>query len=148
MNETDVTDWVPIGLHSARFEAPDLLCTRAVGVISGPEVVELSRLIVQWTKDLPVVYWIAEISQFEHYSGAAVRAASTHAQGVISKTRAIVYVGGNYRQRAAISVVLKAMELLRMVVVVHVPEIAFLDSEDEARAFMDKVRQRQKSVAP
>ena len=148
MNESDATDWVVIGSHSARFEAPDLLRTRAVGVLGEPETVELSRLIMQWSKDARVVYWIADISQFEHYSGAAVRAVSTHAQGVISKTRAIVYVGGNYRQRAAISVVLKAMELLRMFVVVHVPEIAFLDSEDEARAFIDKVRQRQASVAP
>ena len=52
--------------------------------------------------------------------------------------------GGTYRQRTALSVMFKAGNLLRMVL--NVPDFAFVDSVDEARVVVDKVRQRRAAV--
>ena len=140
MNKSEATGWIPIGPHFIRFEAPDLIHTRASGTLTGPEAVETWKLAQQWSKDTDDLYWIADISQFEHYSGAAVKAARIHGQEPGKKMRCVVCVGGNYRQRTAISILIKVLGLLP--IATNIPEFVFVDSVDEARLIIDQLRQR------
>jgi hypothetical protein len=144
MNDATETDWITIGPHTIRFEPPDLIFSRPVGVLNGPDSDATWALAHEWAKDVPDVYWIMDISTFDHYSGAAVQAARVNGLAIVKKLQCLVCVGGGYRQRMVMSVVLKATGLLRLVT--HVPEYAFVDTLDEARVVIDRVR-KQRAVS-
>jgi len=107
MGGTD--DKADIGRHLLRFEPPDLVISAPVGALSLAEANEVWAFLVRKTKGLTTFYWIADISKMVRFSNGSTQSTPKE---LVPKLRAFAIVGGTFRQRTMVSLVLRASRLL------------------------------------
>ncbi|TKD00093.1 STAS/SEC14 domain-containing protein [Polyangium fumosum] len=127
--------WERVGAHRHRFEAPDLLHTRAVGPISRDEFATALDVIERHAERGPI-FWLVDLTHLDGITPEARRLLSE--RDARAHLRGIVLIGGGFPQRVLATLALKAVRLFWRHET-HVP-FAFLADEREALAWIDAER--------
>ncbi|UQA56164.1 hypothetical protein [Polyangium aurulentum] len=127
--------WLHNGAHLYRFEPPDLLRSRPVGLISREELSTSLDIIELHGRKAPL-FWIVDLSRLGGIAPNARRLLSE--RDARSLLRAIVLVGGSFQQRVLATLAIRAVRLFWRHKT-HVP-FHFFATEAEGRAWVEAER--------
>jgi hypothetical protein len=124
-----------IGLHVSRREPPDILVVTTVGDLGEEDVVAILAELHEIGKGGAAIFILADVSRLGRISPAARTAAS--AGESVAVTGAIAFLGAGFQQRVAVTLVTRAVALLRKEPLVPT---AFFQTEAEARVWIEGKR--------
>jgi hypothetical protein len=124
-----------------RFEPPDLYIIRMNGDVSADDMrmqIDALRAIAQRTGG--GVFWLCDVTQMGALSPEARRtAAEASKKGVQDVLRGSAVFGASFATRVMVGLMVRAVRILKPGK--HRP-LAFVETEAEARAFLDEQRKR------
>lgn len=131
--------WTPFGTHLHRFEPPDLYIVRMQGTVLGDDMrsqIEALQALAERTGG--GIFWMADVTAMGALTPEARRvAAAKEHEEVRAVLRGSAVVGASFTTRVMASLLLRAVRALR-------PDtgrpVAFVETEAEARAFLDPHR--------
>lgn len=141
--------WEPFGAHLQRFEPPDLYIVRIRGNVLGEDMraqVEALQALAEHTGG--GVFWIADVSEMGSLTPQARRmAAAEEFAGVRTLLRGSAVVGASFTTRVVATLLIRAVRALEPR---RIRPVAFVETEAEARAFLEPYRRHEAgvSVAP
>jgi SpoIIAA-like len=122
---------VRVGLHTVRLEPPDLVVITLVGDIRVEDVHGLIAEMHDFGQKHPKPFLIVDATRLGRFPPAARKAG----MGLDERGHGRVFavVGADFHQRVVLTLMVKALTLIRRV---PVPPSAFFDTEAEARAWI------------
>ncbi|MDI1478858.1 STAS/SEC14 domain-containing protein [Polyangium sp. y55x31] len=141
--------WEPFGTHLHRFEPPDLYIVRIRGNVLGEDMlaqVEALQALAELTGR--GVFWVADVSEMGSLTPQARRvAAADEFAGLRAIHRGSAVIGASFTTRVMATLLIRAVRVLEP----HRSRpVAFVETEAEARAFLEPYRRHGAgaSVAP
>lgn len=134
-------EWSFFGRHEHRFEPPDLYVSRLDGDVSADDVrVQLDALLALARRAGHAMYWLADVRNM-----GTIAPEGRRAMGAASSTEVREALAGSATFGAGFSKRVLVSLMARAVRVLH-PEksrpLIFVETEAEARAFLDEQRKR------
>jgi len=124
-----------IGNHRMRLEPPDIYLVAFDGDLSGAEIEQAYEAIERFARGKPGVFAISEFSRAGRTTAEARRGLMKIAPLLLGS----VAIGAPLHSRVTMSLIAKASALIRKGSPVR---MAFVDSEDEARVWIEAERAR------
>jgi hypothetical protein len=141
MYEPPSERWKPFGSHMHRFEPPDLYFTRMNGEVSEDDVrtqFEAIRTLSKRTGHN--ILWLSDVRKMGSFTPEARRVVAEETRkDALAGVRASAAVGASFTTRVLLTLLLRAIRMLRPDK--HRPW-TFVETEAEARAFLDEQRKR------
>jgi len=132
-------EWSPFGSHWHRFEPPDLYFSRVNGDISGEDMLTQIDAMQKLAERLghPIVC-LSDVRNMRVFSPQARQAAAgMSATEMPAALRASAVFGAAFTTRVMVSLLVRAVGVLNPKTI---RPLAFVETEAEARAFLDKHR--------
>lgn len=143
MREPPSERWEPIGKHQHRFEPPDLYVVRIDGDVSGQEIrVQIDAIQALAQRTGKSIFWLADIAKMGSIKPDARRAMAEANQEAHTALAGSAMFGASFTSRVMINLLVRAVRILRAS---KQRPVAFVETEAEARAFLDEHR---KNSAP
>ncbi|HVK68960.1 MAG TPA: STAS/SEC14 domain-containing protein [Polyangium sp.] len=131
--------WEPFGTHLHRFESPDLYIVRIRGNVLGDDMrtqIEALRALAGRTGG--GIFWIADVSAMGTITPQARRAAAADEFADVRELlRGSAVVGASFTARVVATLLVRAVRSLNPR---RIRPVAFVETEAEARAFLNEYR--------
>lgn len=146
MREPPGADWAFFGKHQHRFEAPDLYFVRTNGDVSESDMLaqlDALRALAPITKG--GIFWLTDVRKMGTLTSEARRAAATASNGDLRTVlRGSAVFGASFGTRVMVTLLSRAVRLLSPV---KSRPLAFVETEAEARAFLEANGQGQGNMS-
>jgi hypothetical protein len=141
MYEPPSERWKPFGSHMHRFEPPDLYHTRMDGEVSEDDVRTQFEAIRTLSKHAGhTIFWMSDVRKMGSFTTEARRAVAEETRkDALAGIRASAAFGASFPTRVVVTLLLRAIRALKPA---KARPYAFVDTEAEARAFLDEQRKR------
>ena len=127
--------WQRLGTHAAHFEPPDVIAFRANGDITLDDVRIFVRMLSERPKPDRGFFYLSNLTKFGRQSAKAFAEMKTLPPDTI---RATAVVGAAFRQKVFVELLTRVGKVLGLRMTESLP--VFLDSEEQAYAWFDKLR--------
>jgi len=146
MNEPRTTtlpteEWSLIGKHQVRFEPPDVFFARIDGDVSADDVrMQLEMLHALAKRVGHPIYWLTDVRNMGTIASegrkAMAAASSTEVRDALAGSATF---GAGFSKRVLVTLMARAVRVLQPG---SSRPLAFVETETQARAFLDEQRQR------
>jgi hypothetical protein len=141
MNDAGDPYELRIGVHTFRFEPPELYLATLTGDVELPDMTEMLNAVSQFGEGKRRIFGIVDVSRVGSVSLPARKASTQIPRNILG----LAILGGSFRLRLIISLLNKANSLLRR----EAPGLlAFFGTEAEARAWIDDYRANHPAGSP
>ncbi len=132
-------EWSSFGHHQHRFEPPDLYFSRINGDVSADDMrTQIEALRACSERAGHAIFWLADVRKMGALSAEARRAAagasSTEVRAALAGS---AIFGAGFSTRVMVNLLARAIRALNPT---KLRPLAFVETEEEARAFLDKHR--------
>jgi len=126
-----------IGRHATYFEQPDVIFMRLAGPVSEAEATEINVFHRAWGEQYPRVFYLLDLSELESIDPEGRKEASRTVR--MLPLAGVAAYGAPIKARVLAKLVFTAMNLFKASSADRFP-IEFVDTEDEARAWIEERR--------
>ncbi|HSN87570.1 MAG TPA: hypothetical protein VL025_12470 [Thermoanaerobaculia bacterium] len=127
-----------IGRHSTSMEIPDIVHLKLVGEVTLEECREINQAHIDYARDLPLFFYMIDLSELENIPAAVRREASQTVK--ILPLRGTVIYQTPLRARVIAKLLLTAVNLFKGGAGQN--PVDFVDTTEEARAWIKRRRQQ------
>ncbi|MDC0746639.1 STAS/SEC14 domain-containing protein [Polyangium mundeleinium] len=138
--------WEPFGTHLHRFESPDLYIVRIRGNVLDDDMrTQIAALRALAERTGGGIFWIADVTEMGSLTPQARRAAAANEfADVRNVLRGSAVVGASFTTRVVATLLIRAVRSLEP----HkIRPVAFVETEAEARAFLEEYRRHRAGVS-
>ncbi|MBK9259091.1 MAG: hypothetical protein IPM54_04580 [Polyangiaceae bacterium] len=147
MHEPPSEGWKPFGSHTHRFEPPDVYFTRVNGNVTGDDMrtqVEAIRALSQ--RAGRPMFWLVDVSKMGTVSAEARQLAAAASKGEEQPILGGSFIfGASFTTRVVVGMLLRAVRLIKPA---KQRPTVFVETEAQARAFLDEHRKRGMDKSP
>jgi hypothetical protein len=126
-----------VGRHATYFEPPDIIFMRLAGPVSEQEAMDINVYHRLWGQEHPRVFYLLDLSRLESIDPEGRKEASRTVR--MLPLAGVAAFGAPIKARVLAKLVFTAMNLFKSKTADRFP-IEFVDTEAEARAWIDKRR--------
>ena len=141
MGNLPTEEWSFIGKHQVRFEPPDVYFTRLDGDVSADDVrMQLEGLHALAQRAGHAIYWLADVRNMGTIAPEGRRAMAAASSTEVREALAgSATFGAGFSKRMLVTLTARAVRLLHPD---KLRPLAFVETEAEARAFINEKRNR------
>jgi hypothetical protein len=133
-----------IGRHATYLEHPDVIFMRLAGPVTQEEAAEINVFHRAWGQQYPRVFYLLDLRELEAIDPEGRKEASRTVR--MLPLAGVAAYGAPIKARVLAKLVFTAMNLFKASTAERFP-IEFVDTEDEARAWIDERRRELGPVA-